>query len=367
MKKIALFFLLNFLFLFSFSTPLQAQQLNLNGTFFCEWRDTTGLNTPFGNFCHTVTSCQPGYDAVLSNETACEEITSKALCEQISQRECLPPPYCNIHICRYGCSQDTREGGICNNCVPDTKSCNSSQDLMICSNDGSGPVLLEHCYDSALKPNGFCDPGSLTCQLESCPPNTRHCSQDGTKIIECGDGLTPRVSSSCLGDQICNPVSLTCVTQNQPPPTEKYRCTNTGCIRDDVNGNLSSGICQLECPTTSGGGVTPANIVNLGQVIDSLFDPAENSPFKFKFTSETKLGTIIAAALPFLFGIAGMILLLILIIGGYQYLLSAGDPKKAEAAKGTLTAAIIGFVLIICAYLLTQLMSSVFKLGSIFG
>lgn len=56
--------------------------------------------------------------------------------------------------------------------------------------------------------------------------------------------------------------------------------------------------------------------------------------------------------------LAGIIFFIMLIVGGFRYLFSAGDPKKAEAAKGTLTAAFLGLILIVSAFVILRLLSS---------
>jgi len=45
--------------------------------------------------------------------------------------------------------------------------------------------------------------------------------------------------------------------------------------------------------------------------------------------------------------LAVVIVFIFLIIGGFRYLTSGGDPKATEAAKNTLTYAILGIVLLI--------------------
>ncbi len=57
--------------------------------------------------------------------------------------------------------------------------------------------------------------------------------------------------------------------------------------------------------------------------------------------------------------LAGVVFMIMFIVGGYKYLFSGGDPKKAEAAKGTLTAAFLGLILIVSAYLILNIISSV--------
>lgn len=52
--------------------------------------------------------------------------------------------------------------------------------------------------------------------------------------------------------------------------------------------------------------------------------------------------------------LSGVALFVMLVVGGYNFLLSGGDPKKLEAARGTLTNAVIGLVVIVCAFLIIK-------------
>lgn len=53
--------------------------------------------------------------------------------------------------------------------------------------------------------------------------------------------------------------------------------------------------------------------------------------------------------------LAGMVFFIMLIVGGFRYLFSAGDPKKTEAAKGTITAAFLGIALVVGSYIFLRL------------
>lgn len=99
----------------------------------------------------------------------------------------------------------------------------------------------------------------------------------------------------------------------------------------------------------------PASIVNLNDVIN-------NMGIKFKGTST--IGEIVTAALNYIYAFAGIGLLIYLIVAGFAYLTSAGDPKKLEVAKGKLTTALIGFIIVITAFWVTQIANYVFKLGA---
>lgn len=54
-------------------------------------------------------------------------------------------------------------------------------------------------------------------------------------------------------------------------------------------------------------------------------------------------------------GLAGIVLFIMLIVGGFKYITSAGDPKAAAAARATLTHALLGIVLVASAYVIILL------------
>lgn len=72
------------------------------------------------------------------------------------------------------------------------------------------------------------------------------------------------------------------------------------------------------------------------------------------------LGDIINGILPYVFVIAGLSLLVMLIWGGITLMTAAGDPAKSKAGYGKLTAGLIGFLIIFIAYFVTQIVSTVF-------
>jgi hypothetical protein len=82
-------------------------------------------------------------------------------------------------------------------------------------------------------------------------------------------------------------------------------------------------------------------------------------PSGFKFAGGN-LGNIINALVPYIFGMAGLALLVILIWGGFELMTSAGDPKKMQSAQGKLTNAVVGFIIIFVAYWLVQILEVIF-------
>jgi hypothetical protein len=84
----------------------------------------------------------------------------------------------------------------------------------------------------------------------------------------------------------------------------------------------------------------------------------------------TNLGGIISDNLKYVFGIAGLLLLIYMISGGIQLMFSRGDPKAVQAAQGKITNALIGFLVVVFAYAISDLLGQVFdidQLNQIFG
>ena len=91
---------------------------------------------------------------------------------------------------------------------------------------------------------------------------------------------------------------------------------------------------------------------------DDLFKELQSIGYKFYSPTgdEGTLGAIISQLVPTIFLITGILLLFYLLYGGLQLMLSRGDPKAFESAKGKITNALIGFVIIFAAYWIVQIL-----------
>lgn len=61
--------------------------------------------------------------------------------------------------------------------------------------------------------------------------------------------------------------------------------------------------------------------------------------------------------------LAGIILLFVFIWGGYEFIMSQGEPEKLKSAKAKITTGIIGFILLIVSYVIVRTLAFVFGLG----
>ncbi len=75
------------------------------------------------------------------------------------------------------------------------------------------------------------------------------------------------------------------------------------------------------------------------------------------------IGQLMSKVILFLIPLGGVILFLILIWGGYDFLISRGNPEKIKSARAKITTGLIGFFLLIVSYLIVRLISQVFGLG----
>jgi hypothetical protein len=63
---------------------------------------------------------------------------------------------------------------------------------------------------------------------------------------------------------------------------------------------------------------------------------------------------ILSALIP----VGGIVLFIMLIMGGFAFMTASGDPRKAEGAKNTITYAIIGIIVLACAFLIIQIIAN---------
>ena len=66
---------------------------------------------------------------------------------------------------------------------------------------------------------------------------------------------------------------------------------------------------------------------------------------------ECLMRNVFSIIIPF----AGLAAFVVLIVGGFSYLTSAGDPKKVQQAQGTITGAIIGIIVTLAVWFIFKL------------
>lgn len=77
------------------------------------------------------------------------------------------------------------------------------------------------------------------------------------------------------------------------------------------------------------------------------------------------IGQIIGKITPWIYAAIGLVLLMYLIMGGFQFMTSGGDPKASEAAKKKITNAVIGFIIVFVSYWIVVVLSEVLDIWKI--
>ena len=97
--------------------------------------------------------------------------------------------------------------------------------------------------------------------------------------------------------------------------------------------------------------------------ISQLYNPAPKIPLTSKITDLLTQGGF--NLVDFLFVIIGLIFFAMLVMAGWDYMLSSGDPKKVAAATTRLINALIGLVITVVAFLLVRLVTNMLGLGNL--
>ena len=71
------------------------------------------------------------------------------------------------------------------------------------------------------------------------------------------------------------------------------------------------------------------------------------------------LETVFESLVRAILGFAAITLFILLVVGGFKFITSGGDPKAVEGAKKTISYAILGLVLLLVSYLILVLIREI--------
>ena|SRR3989344_4038400 len=74
--------------------------------------------------------------------------------------------------------------------------------------------------------------------------------------------------------------------------------------------------------------------------------------------NNSSASSIILQIINIALGVAGLVAVLFLLVGGFRYITSAGNEETAEQAKKIITNAIIGIVIIILSFVIVRVISN---------
>lgn len=89
---------------------------------------------------------------------------------------------------------------------------------------------------------------------------------------------------------------------------------------------------------------------------DVFVEGYENTGFRF---ASGEVGDVVSAILPYIYTAAGLLLLIMLIMGGIELMTAGNDPGKAKSGYGKITGGLIGFAIIFISYFVAQLVEVV--------
>jgi hypothetical protein len=85
----------------------------------------------------------------------------------------------------------------------------------------------------------------------------------------------------------------------------------------------------------------------------NLNDPAVFSPSQ----NFTTFGDVVSVVVRNAFVLAGLISFVLVILGGFNIIVSAGNTKKAESGKNAVTGAVIGLLVVVGSFWIIQIIS----------
>ena len=88
--------------------------------------------------------------------------------------------------------------------------------------------------------------------------------------------------------------------------------------------------------------------------------PQSDAETKGGFSAPGLIGQIVSKLLGPILIIAGFLTVIFIVISGIQFATSSGNPEAAAGAKNRLIFAIIGFVIIVLAYSILQIVDKLF-------
>src|SRR3990170_3081780 len=98
---------------------------------------------------------------------------------------------------------------------------------------------------------------------------------------------------------------------------------------------------------------------------ETLYGELNQGTANFVFDESLTLGQIISSLVPYLFVIAGLLLLLYLVFGGFGLMTSRGDPKAVAASRERITFALVGFIIIFVSYWIVQIVGQILGIQDI--
>lgn len=186
-------------------------------------------------------------------------------------------------------------------------------------------TTLVNCYDSPI------------CQMGETPVQNTACSQ----VAECG-ALRGNAPTGC-----CTLGSLVCEDGKR-----QAECTSPSVWYANKQCSAIQACIRSATPTTSTTSTTTTTSSEPLTFTPNV--PIPGFPMENVVVDESFLGRYINNFYIFFAGVAGIFAVVMMMWGGFHYIVSAGNPQKMNQGKEIISNAIIGLILVLTSYLLLK-------------
>ncbi|MBI5022712.1 MAG: hypothetical protein HZC05_00905 [Candidatus Magasanikbacteria bacterium] len=165
---------------------------------------------------------------------------------------------------------------------------------------------------------------------------------------KCEDGWTYAVTSGespCVGEESETGAALDCSACNALAPESVVSCLQ----KCEAGGGITP---APEQPGSPSAGTPVGNFKNIGTKLGNVSKGfyGDVAPKTFEETVGGYIKTGLA--------LVGVIFLLLMVYGGYTWMIARGDETEATKAKDTITMAAIGMAVVLIAYVITYFILS---------
>jgi len=173
-----------------------------------------------------------------------------------------------------------------------------------------------------------------------CNPHSDNCAEGQCLLQQYGSG---QGQYRCALDN--TPVEVLKEGQNCIPNVKPFCDAGLECVEEYAGPNITYVCKEIEF-----------NNVSTGANDDSIpFDAPE----------PVNIPQLVNLVIKFSVGVAGVVAFFLLVVGGFKFMMSRGDPAAIQSAQETISSAIAGLVLIILAVSIFGIMSGILQIPGI--
>jgi type IV secretory pathway VirB2 component (pilin) len=199
-------------------------------------------------------------------------------------------------------------------------------------------------------------PQGGTCRTSS------DCAFSATVMLLCDSNHTCQPSSTNGAGQPCDNVLKFCDgSQGLTCDSIKHVCVSGN---SSSGGDSGNGFGSGSNGNNSGSGSNPiCDTANGYTMQNGLCIP--KSPFSGGLASQSTLSGLITTVINIVLTLSGVIAVIFIIIGGFQYMTARGNEEQAEKGRKALVNAIIGLLIIILAFTIVTVVSNALTSSSV--